>query len=128
VGSFIVGRHQRAVKELRWARIAPWLAAVDNWETCDQMSAEILATMVDADPKLLSRVLTLAKSTNEWQRRLAVATAASVNQRGRFQPAITRAVCEALARDSSPMIRRAVAWARRELEKTARRADLPPLR
>jgi 3-methyladenine DNA glycosylase AlkD len=120
VGSFIIGRHQRAVKELRWARIAPWLAAVDNWETCDQISAEILATMVDADPALLSRLLALAKSKNEWQRRLAVATAASVNQRGRFQPAITRAVCEALERDPSAMIRRAVAWARRELGKGTR--------
>jgi 3-methyladenine DNA glycosylase AlkD len=98
--------------------VKPWLAAVDNWETCDQIAAEILATMVNEDVELLPRLLQLARSTDPWQRRLAVATAASVNQRGRFQPSVTTAVCDALASDPSPMIRRAVAWAVRELAKT----------
>jgi 3-methyladenine DNA glycosylase AlkD len=117
VGAFVIGRHQRAVKSLPWSRVAGWLPSVDNWETCDQLSAEVLATMVDADPRLVKRLLMLAKSKDQWQRRLAVATAASVNQRGRSQPEVTNAVCDALSKDPSPMIRKAVAWARRELAK-----------
>jgi len=120
VGSFIIGRHQAAVKDLAWSRVREWLAPIDNWETCDQLAAEVLATMVHADPRLARQILSLTKSANVWQRRLAVATAASVNQRGRAQPAVTTAVCDALERDPSPMIRRAVAWARRELDKNTR--------
>jgi len=117
VGAFIVGRHQRFVKALKWKRVATWLPPVDNWETCDQLSAEVLATMVDAKPALVGKLLTLAKSKEPMQRRLAVATAASVNQRGRSQPKVTIAVCAALEKDPSPMIRKAVAWAWRELAK-----------
>ncbi|MEZ5316845.1 MAG: DNA alkylation repair protein [Vicinamibacterales bacterium] len=124
VGAFIVGRHQRLVKTLPWTRVARWLGAVDNWETCDQLAAEVLATMVDANPDLVDRLLRLARDPDPWQRRLAVATAASVNQRGRAQPAVTRAICEALERDPSPMIRKAVAWARRELAKHDERREL----
>lgn len=117
VGAFIIGRHQRFVKTLTWSRISPWLKAVDNWETSDQLAAEVLATMVDAEPALVGKLLGLTQSKDQWQRRIAVATAASVNQRGRSQPAVTKAVCDALDDDSSPMIRKAVAWARRELAK-----------
>ena len=77
--------------------------------------------MVDANPALAASLMGLARHKDIWQRRLAVATAASVNQRGRSQPRITRAVCEALERDPSPMIRRAVAWAWRELAKNGAR-------
>jgi len=120
VGAFIIGRHQRFVKTLEWKRVAAWLLPIDNWETCDQLSAEVLATMVDAKPALVGKLLALAKSREPMQRRIAVATAASVNQRGRSQPEVTIAICDALEKDPSPMIRKAVAWARRELGKTAR--------
>ncbi len=119
VGLFVIGRHQRFVKSLPWKRVEGWLMPVDNWETCDQLSAEVLATMVDAEPKLVKQLLALANSKDPMQRRLAVATAASVNQRGRSQPKVTIAVCDALEKDPSPMIRKAVAWARRELAKKA---------
>jgi 3-methyladenine DNA glycosylase AlkD len=118
VGIFMVGRHRRFVKTLPWVRVIPWLDAIDNWETCDQLAAEVLAAMVDADPGLGRSLLRLAAEANMWHRRLAVATAACVNQRGRSQPSITRDVCDALEHDPSPMIRRAVAWARRELAKS----------
>jgi 3-methyladenine DNA glycosylase AlkD len=120
VGAFIIGRHRRFVKSLPWKRVEGWLPPVDNWETCDQLSAEVLATMVDAEPKIVGKLLALAQSKDPMQRRLAVATAASVNQRGRSQPKITIAICNALEKDPSPMIRKAVAWARRELEKNRR--------
>ena len=120
VGTFLIGRYQRQIKELSWARVAPWLKTVDNWETCDQLSAEVLATMVNAQPALESRLIALTRSTDRWQRRLAVATAASLNQRGRTQPAITRAICARLADDDDRMIRQAVAWAKRELAKKPR--------
>lgn len=123
VGAFVIGRHQRFVKTLSWRRVTPWLRAVDNWETCDQLASEVLATMVDAEPGLADELLSLARAKDPWRRRLAVATAASINQRGRFQPAITTAVCDALDGDPSPMIRKAVAWARRELGKDKGKRD-----
>ena len=89
VGTFLVGAWQREIKTMRWSRIAPWLRAIDNWETCDQLSAAVLATIVNAQPALKSKLMTLARSRDPWQRRLAIATAASLNQRGRSQPAIT---------------------------------------
>jgi 3-methyladenine DNA glycosylase AlkD len=121
VGTFLVGRHQKFVKTLAWSRVRKWLRAVDNWETCDQLAAAVLASMVHARPALLKQLLALTRSPDRWQRRLAVATAASVNQRGRSQPAITRAICARLENDTDRMIRQAVAWANRELEKGLRR-------
>ena len=120
VGTFLLGRYQREVKSLSWPRVAAWLKAVDNWETCDQLSAEVLATMVNAQPELAAPLLTLTTSADRWQRRLAVATAASINQRGRSQPAITRAICAALEDDDDRMIRQALGWAKRELAKKQR--------
>jgi 3-methyladenine DNA glycosylase AlkD len=119
VGTFIVAKHQAALKTTPWSRIVPWLRAVDNWETCDQLSAAVIATMVDAQPALARHVLALTKSKDQWQRRLAVATAASLNQHGRSQPATTVAVCRALEKDPEPRIRRAVEWARRELARNS---------
>ncbi len=121
VGCFVIGRHQRFVKTLPWRRVTGWLGAVNTWETCDQLAAEVLATMVDTDPALVKPLLVLADSPDPWRRRLAVATAASVNQRGRSQPKVTAAVCDALEGDESPMIRKAVGWARRELAKNTGR-------
>ena len=121
VGVFLVAKHQAAIKKMPWARLAPWLKAIDNWETCDQLSAAVVATVVNAQPSLAPRVIALTKSNDQWQRRVAVATAASLNQHGRSQPATTRAVCRALERDPEPKIRRAVKWARRELAKIERR-------
>ena len=117
VGTFIVAKHQAALKATPWSRIVPWLRAVDNWETCDQLSAVVTATMVNAQPALAKHVVALTKSKDQWQRRIAVATAASLNQHGRSQPATTVAVCKALEKDPEPKIRRAVEWARRELAK-----------
>jgi 3-methyladenine DNA glycosylase AlkD len=117
-GVFIVAKHQAVLKTTPWSLIAPWLRAVDNWETCDQLSAAVIATIVNAQPALAKHLLTLTKSKDQWQRRLAVATAASLSQHGRSQPATTAAVCRALEKDPEPKIRRAVEWARRELAKT----------
>jgi len=121
VGTFLVGAWPREIKAMRWSRIAPWLRRIDNWETCDQLSAAVLATIVNAQPALKSKLMTLARSRNPWQRRLAIATAASLNQRGRSQPAITRAIIAAMKNDPDRKLRLAVGWTERELAKAERR-------
>ena len=113
---FLVASYPRDCRSLDWARLAKWLEAVDNWETCDQLASNVAAEMAATDPqKGYARLKTFAKSKNIWERRFALSTSASLNQRGRYHPEITLPICQMLLADKEPMIQTSIAWALREL-------------
>ena len=102
------------VEELPWRRLAVWLPALDNWETCDQLAMNVAAPVVAADPALVRELLRLTGARSEWVRRFTLASASALNQKGRVHVAETLAICGPLVADSSPHVRKAVGWALRE--------------
>jgi 3-methyladenine DNA glycosylase AlkD len=113
-GVFLVARFRKPLQTLPWTRLAGWLKAVDNWETCDQLAMNIGAPRVAADASLTPKLLALTRSSNVWQKRFALATAAALNQRGRSMPELTLEICAPLVTDPHPMVQKALGWAIRE--------------
>jgi len=116
-GVFLVASYRKEVAALPWRRLERWARAIDNWETCDQLGMEIVAPRGAAEIARLDRLLAWAKAGDVWRRRLALAAATALNQKGRAYPAATLDVCAALAADREPMVRKALGWALREATK-----------
>ena len=115
---FLIGSYQRACAGVPWPRLERWLSKVDNWETCDQLAMAVGAVRVAADAETgIDQLKRFARSDDMWRRRFALATGASLNQKGRFFPGITLQVCQMLLADAEPMIQKSIGWAVRELSK-----------
>jgi 3-methyladenine DNA glycosylase AlkD len=117
VGIFLLARHKKRLREIRWAAVDGWLDHIDNWETCDQLASNVVAPAVAANPGLRPPLRALTRAANIWRKRFAVATGAALNQRGRFVPELTLEICQDLMEDENAAIRKAVGWAIRELSK-----------
>jgi len=114
----LIAAYKRACSAIPWPRLERWLSAVDNWETCDQLAMGVGAVRVAADAEAgLRSLVKLTRSGDIWRRRFALATAASLNQKGRFMPHITLQICQLLLADPEPMIQTSIVWAVRELSK-----------
>ncbi|MGH9928552.1 MAG: DNA alkylation repair protein [Pyrinomonadaceae bacterium] len=118
-GIFLLGRFGKKVAGVPWARLAPWIAALDNWETCDQLASQVSGAVVAANLVLVDRLVELTRSDNPWKRRFALATASELNHKGRVHPAESMRVCLPLLADAEPTVRKAVGWALREASKKA---------
>jgi 3-methyladenine DNA glycosylase AlkD len=116
-GIFLLGRFGKRVNSLSWSRLEPWLAALDNWEVCDQLASAVSGPLVAANLTLVDRLVELTASPNLWQRRFALATACELNHKGRAHPAETLRICLLLLGDREPMVRKAVGWALKEASK-----------
>lgn len=114
---FLVERSRRALTSVPWERIERWLASVDNWETCDQIAMRLAAPRAAADVEARERLMSWACDSNRWARRFALATAAALQQKGRASPRIAIEVADRLAADTDPMVRKALAWALREVSR-----------
>ena len=114
VGTFWLARYGRTLAALPWRRIAAWLPALDNWETCDQLAMGVAAPVLDADPGRARRLLPLTVARSSWTRRFALATASALNIKRRAHVADTLAVCHPLVADPAPEVRKAVGWALRQ--------------
>jgi 3-methyladenine DNA glycosylase AlkD len=114
IGAFWLARYGRALEGLPWPRIAAWVPALDNWETCDQLAMNVAARVVAADAALVSSLHRLTGARSAWARRFALATASALNQKGRVHVAEALAICAPLVADDSPHVRKAVGWALRE--------------
>lgn len=111
---FLLARFKKALPGLPWPRVTGWLAAMDNWETCDQLAMAVAAPAVAANPALLPKLRSLARDRNLWARRFALATAAALTQKGRGQTDACLGVAALLMTDTEPMVQKALAWALRE--------------
>lgn len=114
LGVFLLARFRKALPAIPWPRIAGWLPAIDNWETCDQLAMTIAAPAVAANGALLPKLKALARDKNLWARRFVLATAAALTQKGRGQIDACLAVAALLMADTEPMVQKALAWALRE--------------
>lgn len=116
-GIFLLGGYGRKVSGLKWDQLAKWMDALDNWETCDQLASLVSGPLVAAHPQNVDNLVELTQASSLWKRRFAAATVSTINHKGRSFPAETFRVCLPLLSDLEPMVRKAVAWAIREISR-----------
>ena len=113
VGIFVVARSKKRIAQVTWRDIDAWVDAIENWEVCDQLAMTVARERLDDDA--IDRLLRWAASPNLWRRRFAVATVATA----KIDKRDVERVIAKVAGDKHPMVKKAVAWARRELAKRA---------
>lgn len=118
LGIFLVARGKRRVTKVTWQDLDAWVDAIDNWEVCDQLAMAIARQRLDGDAAI-ARLERWASSPNLWRRRFAVATVATSKLAA---PDVERVLAR-VAGDREPMVKKAVAWARRELARRGARAS-----
>jgi len=114
---FIIAQQKKNFNKIDWAQIEMWLKHIDNWETCDQLSGNVVTPIIVKNPDLLEKLFELTGSENKWERRFAVATVANINHGGRAYPKETFWICRPLLTDKETVVTKAVGWAIREISK-----------
>jgi 3-methyladenine DNA glycosylase AlkD len=114
---FIIAQQKKDFSKIGWERISNWLKHIDNWETCDQLSSNVVTPIMVKNPELLKKLVELTKSGNKWERRFAAATVANINHGGRAYPKETFLICKPLLSDKETVVTKAVGWAIREISK-----------
>ena len=114
---FMIAQQKKNFNKIAWKRIDAWLKHIDNWETCDQLSSNVVTPIMVKKPNLLNELFELTKSGNKWERRFAVATVANINHGGRACPKETFWICKPLLTDKETVVTKAVGWAIREISK-----------
>ena len=114
---FAMAGQKKNLDRIAWKRISSWLNHLDNWETCDQLSGNIVTPMVVKNLDLLNELWVLTKSENKWKRRFAAATVANLNHEDRAFPKETFGICKPLLTDKEVVVTKAVGWAIREISK-----------
>ena len=117
IAIFIIAQQKKNFSKLDWGRITIWLKHLDNWETCDQLSSNVVTPIIVKNPDWLGKLFELTNSDNKWERRFAVATVANINHGGRAYPKETFWICKPLLTDKETIVTKAVGWAMREISK-----------
>ena len=118
-GIFLISSYNKNTGATTWTKINSWVNALDNWETCDQLSSNIAGIIIANNIFLIDKPLSLAQSSNLWKRRFTAATATNINHGGRHFPEQTLAICKPLLNDNELMVTKAVGWAIREISKNS---------
>ena len=116
--TILLAARRKTLAEIEWARIEGWVDGIEDWEVCDQLSMVIIGVLVGANLTRVDTLVKWAKSANRWRRRAALASATSLNQKGRKHAAETLRVCEPVMTDADKMIRKALGWVLREASKS----------
>jgi 3-methyladenine DNA glycosylase AlkD len=109
----LIGRHEGALDNTEWEQLRRWSEDVDNWEHIDHL-AEVAASLLLKQPRLIGRIESLASSYNAWQRRLALVTLIIAGRDFAWELALNR-MTERLKDDDDPAVKKALTWARREI-------------
>jgi len=121
VAIFIVTRSKRRLARVTWRDLDDWVDAIDNWEVCDQLAMGVARQRLDGEAAI-ARLAKWARSSNPWRRQFAVATVATAA----LEPRDVERVLASVAGDRDPMVKKAVAWARRELAKRVTSRAIAP--
>jgi 3-methyladenine DNA glycosylase AlkD len=100
----------------RWDQLEAWSGDIDNWEHVDHLT-DVTGRLLISDRTLLPRVKALEASENPWQRRLSLVTLIVAFMKGAVFKDELSAMAERRQKDSHPLVRRAVVWARDRLRK-----------
>jgi 3-methyladenine DNA glycosylase AlkD len=104
------------LRAVDWERLERWSADLENWEHVDWL-AGITGRLLIADLSLLPRVKAWEASENPWQRRLALVTLIVAFMKGGVFRDELQEMAGRRRKDTHPLVRRAVVWARDRLKK-----------
>ena len=114
---FLLALYKKDKLQISWNTILQWLDHLDNWETCDQLSSCIVVDILLKKNDFVKDLTTLAKSDNLWKRRFAVSSMANLNHGGRQFKEETQIIINLLQNEKEPMVKKAVDWALKEINK-----------
>ncbi len=91
---------------------------IDNWEICDQMALKVTVHLLIARRKRMESIISKwLKSNNFWLRRLAIATIPPFIRRKPDESVFCLKLIDQVMLDDSREVKKAVAWALREISK-----------
>ena len=112
----LVGKFKHADEEVREKLFQFYLkntTRINNWDLVDLSADKIVgAFLIDKDKSLL---ITLAKSNNLWERRIAMISTFYFIKNGIFE--VSFKIAELLLHDEQDLIQKAVGWMLREIGK-----------
>lgn len=94
--------------------------SVNNWDLVDVTAYKVLGEYLWTHPTERRLLVTLARSPNLWERRVAIIATLAFIARGEF--AVTFRIADLLLTDAHDLIHKAVGWMLREVGKRDRRA------
>lgn len=97
-------------------------ARINNWDLVDLSAARILGDYLWHDRAFQKVWNRLIKSSNLWERRIAIVSTFAFIKRGRFQE--TLAISRQLLSDKHDLIHKAVGWMLREVGKRVSQKEL----
>jgi 3-methyladenine DNA glycosylase AlkD len=116
LGVALLERSLKQFGEKEFRRLEKWLSNIRDWSGCDALCIDLLGPMVQADPRLLRRVLPWAKSRNYWKRRAAAVTLVPSARRGLYTKEVFR-LADRLLRDREYMVQKGVGWLLKDASK-----------
>lgn len=116
-GIFWLTTMKRELDLALWPLVDRWVEQLTDWEMCDQLATGVAAVIVSRDLILVDDLVYWARSSNQWRRRFAAATATALNQKGRAHVPETLRICAELMSEETPIVCKAVGWALREATK-----------
>lgn len=125
LGLTLLARYRRRFDEDLLGHAKRWLELdlCDNWAVTDQLSTQIVSSLIDQFPPLAATVETWHRSPNLWVRRASAVSFVKPGGKGRHPDRIYRIVT-ALLKDDHDLIHKACGWLLREAGKAdARRLE-----
>ena len=118
LGLMLLSRYHRQYPEALLRHVKGWLAGnfCDNWAVTDQLSTQIVSTLIDKFPKLADNVESWSNSPNLWVRRASAVSFVKPAGKGRYLEHAYRIVTVLLP-DSHDLIHKACGWLLREAGK-----------
>lgn len=99
----------RRLDERHFRLLESWIDRISTWADHDGLVHYLIAPMIAAEPKRLSRIFQWAKSRDRWHRRAAcVALIQGGEQREYFAP--TRRLANSLLNDQDDMVQKGLGW------------------
>ena len=118
LGLTVLARYHRRFEKDLLARAHHWLERdlCDNWAVTDQLSTQIVASLIHKFPPLAATVQSWDRSSNLWVRRASAASFVKFAGKGRHLDRAYRIVT-ALLPDPHDLIHKATGWLLREAGK-----------
>lgn len=121
----LVGRNRKLLSTLTREDVKALAKNLDNWASVDGFAVGIHGILWRKGVVSDQDIEKLLKSSDHWQRRVAVVSTVALNLKSRGgtgDTPRTLAVCAAVVEDHHDMIQKALSWALRELSKRDREA------
>jgi 3-methyladenine DNA glycosylase AlkD len=115
-----VAEHPSAFAALDEARVIGWSQGLTDWGTVDLFGCTLGGQAWREGILSDAVVLAWSRSTDRWQRRLALVCTVPLNSKARGgagDPSRTLRICETLVDDRDDMVVKALSWSLRELGK-----------